>query len=171
MLHPATKIGIIRNGMVHLGNDQVADPNTIITDSSLFNNREGRPAALITTPTGKSIVSLLTVPKLAPSHQELIVSAWNAFHAVKNSKDPSTIKEQNDIVKSQKEEIEYLILIVATFAIATISTIIIRKLLSIFIIKYAAKLNADPTNYAFIKNSAGFIIYTSAIIFVFYKIQ
>jgi small-conductance mechanosensitive channel len=69
-----------------------------------------------------------------------------------------------------KEEIEYLILIVATFAIATISTIIIRKLLSIFIIKYAAKLNADPTNYAFIKNSAGFIIYTSAIIFVFYKI-
>ena len=100
VLHPATKIGIIRNGMVHLGNDQVADPNTVITDSSLFNNREGRPAALITTPTGKSIVSLLTVPKLAPSHQELIVSAWNAFHAVKNSKDPSTIKEQNDIVKA-----------------------------------------------------------------------
>jgi len=100
VFHPSTKMGIIRNGMVHLGNDQIADPNNVITDPSLFNNREGRPAALITTPTGKSIVTLLTVPKLAPSHQELIVSAWNAFHAVKNSKDPSTIKEQNDIVKA-----------------------------------------------------------------------
>ena len=100
ILHPSTKIGIIRNGMVHLGNDQVADPSNVITDSSILNNREGRPVALITTPTGKSIVSLLTVPRLAPSHQELIVSAWNAFHAVKNSKDPATITEQNAIVKA-----------------------------------------------------------------------
>jgi hypothetical protein len=100
VLHPSTKIGVIRNGMIHLGNDVVADPNNILTNPALFNNREGRPVALINTPTGKSIVSLLTVPKLAPTHQELIVSGWNAFHAVKNSKDPSTIKEQFDIVKA-----------------------------------------------------------------------
>lgn len=98
VLHPSTKLGIVRNGMVHLGNDVVAD--NLITDPSVFNNREGRPVALITTPTGKSIVSLLTVPKLAPSHQELIVSAWNAFHAVKNAKDVSALKDQVAIVKA-----------------------------------------------------------------------
>ena len=46
----------------------------------------------------------------------------------------------------------------------------LRKTLSIFISKYAERLNTDPTNFSFIKNSIGFIIYTSAIIFIFYKI-
>jgi hypothetical protein len=98
VLHPSTRLGIIRNGMVHLGNDVVAE--NVITDPSIYNNREGRPVALITTPTGKSIVSLLTVPKLAPTHQELIVSAWSAFHAVKNAADPASLKDQVAIVKA-----------------------------------------------------------------------
>jgi small-conductance mechanosensitive channel len=69
-----------------------------------------------------------------------------------------------------KEAIGYIILFVATFVVATLITLILRKILAIFITKYAARLNADPTNYSFIKNSVGFIIYTAAIIFVFYKI-
>lgn len=69
-----------------------------------------------------------------------------------------------------KETINYILLIVITLVIATILTLILRKLLSVFITKYARKLKTDPTNFSFIKNSVGFLIYTSAIIFIFLKI-
>ncbi len=69
-----------------------------------------------------------------------------------------------------QEVLTYTILFFTTFAIATILSLVLRKLLNVFITKYAAKLKTDPTNFSFIKNSVGFVIYTSAIIFVFYKI-
>ncbi len=69
-----------------------------------------------------------------------------------------------------KETINYIILIGITLSIAIIVTLILRKILSIFISKYAKKLKTDPTNFSFIKNSVGFLIYTAAIIFIFYKI-
>ncbi len=69
-----------------------------------------------------------------------------------------------------KETINYIILITATFIIAVVLSLILRKILSLFITKYAKKLKADPTNFSFIRNSVGFIIYTSALIFIFYKI-
>lgn len=69
-----------------------------------------------------------------------------------------------------KELINYVILIVSTFAIATILAVIIRKTLNLFISKYALKLKTDPTNFSFLKNSVGFLIYTSAIVFIFLKI-
>lgn len=69
-----------------------------------------------------------------------------------------------------KESIYYIILVFVTFAVATIVTIVLRKILSLIISRYARRLNSDPTNFSFIKNSVGFIIYTSAIIFIFYKI-
>lgn len=69
-----------------------------------------------------------------------------------------------------KESIYYIILICVTFAVAAIVTIVLRKILSVFISKYTARLNSDPTNFSFIKNSVGFVIYTAAIIFVFNKI-
>ena len=69
-----------------------------------------------------------------------------------------------------KESMSYIILVVVTFAVATVLAIILRKILSIFISKYAERLKTDPTNFSFIKNSIGFIIYNSAIIFIFYKI-
>lgn len=62
------------------------------------------------------------------------------------------------------------ILIVSTLLVAVVLSLVLRKLLNIFITKYAKRLKTDPTNFAFIKNSVGFIIYTSAIIFIFYKI-
>jgi small-conductance mechanosensitive channel len=68
-----------------------------------------------------------------------------------------------------KESISYIILVVSTFAVASMLTVVIRKILSIIIFKYAQKLKTNPTNYSFIKNSVGFIIYMSAIIFIFYK--
>ena len=57
-----------------------------------------------------------------------------------------------------------------TLLAATIATIILRKVMSVFIKNYSKKLQTDPTNFAFIKNSVGFIIFSSATIFIFYKI-
>lgn len=70
----------------------------------------------------------------------------------------------------QNETVHYLMLIAITMAIAVILALILRKLLSVFIAKYARKLKTDPTNFSFIKNSVGFIIYSGAIIFIFFKI-
>lgn len=69
-----------------------------------------------------------------------------------------------------KETISYILLVSITIIIAVVLTIILRKILSIFITKYANRLKTDPTNFSFIKNSVGFIIYTTAIIFIFFKI-
>jgi len=69
-----------------------------------------------------------------------------------------------------KTTINYFLLIGITLGSASLLAFTIRRLLSIFISKYAVKLNTDPTNFSFIKNSVGFIIYTSAIVFIFYKI-
>jgi small conductance mechanosensitive channel len=69
-----------------------------------------------------------------------------------------------------RETLNYLILIIVTLLAATIATIILRKVMSVFIKNYAKKLQTDPTNFAFIKNSVGFIIFSSATIFIFYKI-
>lgn len=69
-----------------------------------------------------------------------------------------------------QEIINYIILILGTFLISTILVISIKKILNSFIINYAKKLKTDATNFSFIKNSVGFLIYTLAITFVFYKI-
>ena len=69
-----------------------------------------------------------------------------------------------------KETVNYILLAVITIAIAIVLSLVIRKLLTVFITKYAEKLKTDPTNFLFIKNSARFIIYTAAIIFIFIKI-
>jgi len=70
----------------------------------------------------------------------------------------------------RNETINYFLLVVITMLIATVLVLILRKLLGVFVAKYARKLKTDPTNFSFIKNSVGFVIYTSAIIFIFYKI-
>lgn len=68
------------------------------------------------------------------------------------------------------ELINYIILVAVTFSIAIILSVSLRKLLSLFIKKYAKKLRTNPTNFSFLKNSVGFLIYTAALIFIFYKI-
>lgn len=68
------------------------------------------------------------------------------------------------------ETLNYLLLIGLTLAVAVILSLILRKILGLFVKKYATKLKTDPTNFSFVKNSVGFLIYTAAIIFIFYKI-
>jgi small-conductance mechanosensitive channel len=61
-------------------------------------------------------------------------------------------------------------LIIGTLLVAFIVSFIIRKILNVFIKKYTERLNADPTNFSFLKNSVSFLIYSLAIIFIFLKI-
>ena len=68
------------------------------------------------------------------------------------------------------ESINYVILIVGVMAAAILLSTLLRKALSLFITKYAKKLNANPTNFSFLKNSVSFIIYSLAVIFIFIKI-
>ncbi len=68
------------------------------------------------------------------------------------------------------ENINYAILIVGVMVAAIILSTLLRKALSLFITKYAKKLNANPTNFSFLKNSVSFIIYSLAVIFIFIKI-
>ncbi len=68
------------------------------------------------------------------------------------------------------ENLYYAVLVLVTLAIATVIVLFLRRLLGLFIKKYALKLKADPTNYAFLKNSVGFIVYSIAVFFIFLKI-
>ncbi|TLX71143.1 mechanosensitive ion channel family protein [Labilibacter sediminis] len=45
---------------------------------------------------------------------------------------------------------------------------VIRKLMGLFIKRKSFKVNVDPTNFSFLKNSITFIIYTAGLIAVFY---
>ncbi len=69
-----------------------------------------------------------------------------------------------------KETLDYILFAAIALASAVILSLVLRKILSVFILKYAKKLKADPTNFSFIKNSVGFIIYTTAIIIIFFHI-
>lgn len=69
-----------------------------------------------------------------------------------------------------EETLKYLLLVVITAAIAIIATLILRKILDVFITRYSEKLKTNPTNFSFLKNSVGFVIYTSAIVFIFFQI-
>ena len=67
--------------------------------------------------------------------------------------------------KETFDTLDYIILVGATLITAILLTIILRKLLSIFIKKYAKRLKTDPTNFSFMKNAVGFFVITAAFIF------
>lgn len=66
--------------------------------------------------------------------------------------------------------IDNLILVGISALSALSISFLLRKILSTFISKYAIKLNADPTNFSFLKNSVRFVIWSGALVFVVYKI-
>lgn len=69
-----------------------------------------------------------------------------------------------------KNALETMLLVGCTALVALTLTLLLRRILSLFIERYAEKLKTDPTNFSFLKNSVGFLIYSAAIIFIFYKI-
>lgn len=71
---------------------------------------------------------------------------------------------------SKSELLQYSILILISLIVALILTLVLRKVIDVFINKYSDRLKTDPTNFYFLKNSVGFIVYGLALIFIFYKI-
>jgi small-conductance mechanosensitive channel len=68
------------------------------------------------------------------------------------------------------DRVKYIILAIAVLTAAFIISTLLRKAISIFILKYSKKIKADPTNFSFLKNSITFIIFTAGIIVIFYII-
>jgi small-conductance mechanosensitive channel len=66
--------------------------------------------------------------------------------------------------------LNYLILIVGTILVALILSVVLRKMANVFIKRYSKVIKSDPTNFSFLRNAIPFVLFTSAIIFIFYKI-
>lgn len=66
--------------------------------------------------------------------------------------------------------LKYIILVVVTMLLATIASVILRKVTTIFINRKITVIKGDPTNFSFLKNAIPFVIFTIAIIFIFIKI-
>lgn len=70
----------------------------------------------------------------------------------------------------ETEQTNYLMLVLITLVVATLLSILLRRILNAFIHNSVKTLKADPTNFYFLKNSITFIIFISAFIFIFVKI-
>lgn len=68
------------------------------------------------------------------------------------------------------EWLNYLIIVFSTLIVSVIIYAGLRRVLSVIIKKYAARIHADPTNFSFIKNSVGFLVFIGAAMFIFYQI-
>jgi len=66
--------------------------------------------------------------------------------------------------------LEYILLVVISVIVAWAISKFLRRTLDFFIKKNSKQLNADPTNFIFIKNSISFICYSVAIFWIFSKI-
>ncbi len=66
--------------------------------------------------------------------------------------------------------IEIVILVVVSFSLAWLFSFLLRRMVDFFIKRNSKQLNADPTNFIFIKNSISFICYSFALFWVFSKI-
>ena len=69
-----------------------------------------------------------------------------------------------------QEYTKYTIIVLGTLLLAVLLSIILRKVVNLFVKKTSKILKADPTNFSFLKNAIPFIVFTSALIFIFYKI-
>ncbi len=65
-------------------------------------------------------------------------------------------------------DLYYWITVVSIVVGVYLITVILRKILNLFIKRQSLKVNVDPTNFSFLKNSISFIIYTIGIIAIFY---
>lgn len=70
----------------------------------------------------------------------------------------------------ENEYLRYGLFVAIVIFLAVVVSTIVRSFLNHFIKSYAIKLKADPTNFSFVKNSVSFLIYTIAVIIVFYEI-
>lgn len=64
----------------------------------------------------------------------------------------------------------YTVLILGTLLFALIASIILRKSINVVVKRSSMIMKTDPTNFSFLKNAIPFIIFSAAVIFIFYKI-
>jgi hypothetical protein len=112
VFHPNTQLSIIKNGVPYVGLNQplTEDEENLILPSMVsetFANKEslnGWPMVTILTPSGKKLVSWVSVPTLNAGHQDLILEAWKSFHKLltdnKASKKYDTKSEQYKIANA-----------------------------------------------------------------------
>lgn len=70
----------------------------------------------------------------------------------------------------QNDYFRYGLFIVITILLAFFISSMLRVILNHFIKRYSSRIKTDPTNFSFIKNSLSFIVFTAAIIIIFYRI-
>ncbi|PLW95923.1 MAG: mechanosensitive ion channel protein MscS [Marinilabiliales bacterium] len=68
------------------------------------------------------------------------------------------------------ETLHYILIVVIVLAAAALVNLVVRFIMNRIINKFTKRINVDPTNFSFIKNSIGFIIYFTAIIIIFLMI-
>ncbi len=64
----------------------------------------------------------------------------------------------------------YTILVAGTMLVALVLTVILRKSINVVVRRSTLVMKTDPTNFSFLKNAIPFVIFSGAIIFIFYKI-
>lgn len=64
------------------------------------------------------------------------------------------------------EKYQLLFRVLMALLVAVVLSTSVRWLIKVFITRYAKKVAADATSFSFLKNSAGFIIYAAAIIYI-----
>ena len=88
VFHPNTQIAIIKNGVPYVGlnqpltenEDDLILPSKVSQTFADKTSLNGWPMVIMTTPTGKKLVSWVSVPTLNAGHQDFILESWKAFH-------------------------------------------------------------------------------------------
>ena len=96
-----TRIAIIKQGRVHV-TDKHFETDLYIPEIITQGKSSGWPVAIIPTPSGKSLASLVTVPQLKPERLDFILGAWTAFHTYNTTtaKSQQATKKDLDIIKA-----------------------------------------------------------------------
>ena len=71
---------------------------------------------------------------------------------------------------TESKLLQYLIVAVAILIVAFLLLKTLRLILNRYIRKSSEDLNVDPTQYKFLNNALGYIIYISAIVLIFMSI-
>ena len=96
-----TRIGIVKQGKVHF-TEKFSDPDLIMPSILTSGQASGWPVAIIPTPTGKSLASLVTVPVLKKEQLDFILGAWTSFHTYNNAviKGEKTAKKDLAVIEA-----------------------------------------------------------------------
>ena len=107
------QMGVIRNGNIQVSgtrslSDEVGEESIIINIDEL-ENKDGWPVVILPTPTGKRLVSYVSIPKLEEKDQDLVIESWKAFQKMQDDNYTPT-KYELDLVKAiySQLNVEYI---------------------------------------------------------------